>query len=420
LTAARPEQVLRGAALLGATADELGTAISSCRRAAAVRWVGRANEQYQDRLAQLAADLVRVRTAFDTACEALLGYARALAYAQPLAEEAARLQAMGETARVADLQWQAEQAEQAAAARLLLVLHDLIDRAPRTGAWTTTQHDLANFAAGLDDAVKGVGSTVVSLFRSLPGVGSSAARSTARHEVVEAAEDSLQPWKQVQQLLDALHDGRGWRTSGEVAGTALLRARGVRGHRVDFFGAHDELPAAVMLVLDRGAQALSEQVALDFWLAEHLRQEFVQALLRLEREPLPSLDELDLYGVDLLHQEAAGGHALQRHLGRDADFLRDRQRIEPGRDGGPQPFSSFSTLDEAEALVSEVLQANLAQVRAYLASTDVKARDFRLRVPAGTGTVISARGELVAARTAIVRLVKRNGTVRVATAFLNP
>jgi hypothetical protein len=421
---ARPDQVLRAAALLGGSADQLGTAIAACRRSAEVRWVGRPNEQYQSQLAGLAAGLTGLRTAFDAACEELLSYARALSWAQPLAEEAERLEQapLGEAlmGRALELRATAAEAEAAAATRLVTALDALTDRAPRVSGTTRASHHAANFAMGLDDAVHGVGATVLAAARSLPGVGSRASRTEARGEVVDSVEASLQPWKQVQELYDALRDGHAWRTSGEVAGAALFRFRGARGHGIDFFGAHDELPDRVMLVLDRGARALDAAGYVDVWLAAHLRAEFVRALLRFENMPLPTLDELDLHGVDLLHQEAGGGHTLQRHVGRDVDFLRERQRWEPNGDGDPKAMSSFSTLDEAEALVTEAIRGHLADIRTLLADPTISRSTIRQRLSGDAGVVIDASGAVARARTLVVHLVKVDGTVRVQTAFLDP
>ena len=421
---ARPSDVLRAAALLGATAEELGTAVSACRRSADVPWVGRPNEQYQSRLAGLATGLSGVRSAFDDACEALLEYARALAWAQPLAEEAARLSAapVGEALmdRALALEQTAAEAESAAAVRLVVALEALIDRAPRVSGWTTANHHAASFALGLDDAVKGIGSTFRAAFHALPGVGSSSDRASARSQVVRTVEDTLQPWKQVQELYDALTSGHAWYTGGELAGAALFRFRGARGASIERFGAHDELPDRVMLVLDRGARALDPAGPLDVWLADHLRQELVQALLRFESMPLPSLDDLDLHGVDLVHQEAAGGHTLQRHVGRDPDFLRDRQTWQPAPDGSPRAISSFTTLDEAELLVTETVRANLADIRAFMADPHRSHTLVQQPVTSPLGNVVDAGGQLVPAGEVVVLLVKTDGTVRVQTAYLNP
>ncbi|MFN2539320.1 MAG: RNase A-like domain-containing protein [Mycobacteriales bacterium] len=421
---ARPSEVLRAAALLGASADEMGTAVSACRRSADVQWVGRPNEQYQGRLAGLAHGLSGVRTAFDSAGEELLAYARALAWAQPLAEEAERLAVLpaGEALmdRALSLRAAAEEASSAAAARLVAALDALTDRAPRVSGWTTAGHHAASFAAGLADAAQGVGSTFVAAVHALPRVGSRADRAAARDRVVDTVEDALQPWRQVRELYDALTDGHAWYTSGQLAASAVFRFRGARGAAVERFGSHDELPDRVMLALDRGGAALDPTGPVDVWLADHLRQQFVQALLAFENMPLPLLDDLDLHGVDLVHQEAGGGHTLQRHVGRDPDFLADRQRWEYAADGGPKAFSSFSTIDEAEALVTQVVRNRLAEVRAFLADPLRTRWMLDQPLPSPVGTVLDATGALVPAGNLGILLVKVDGTVRVHTAVLNP
>jgi hypothetical protein len=417
LARSRPEDLLRAAALLGATADDLGTAIGACRRSAGVRWVSRANERYQERLTGLATDLVQVQTAFDTACEALLGYARALSYAQPLAEQAARLAAAGELARVPDLTWEAEQTEQSAAARLLVVLDELVARAPRTGGWTAAQHDLADFATGLDDAVKGIGSSLASVVRSLPGVGSGSERSAARSEVAQTAEDSVQPWKQVQDLVDAIEDGHGWRAGGQVAGAALFRFRGVRGKTVDLFGHHDDLPVGVMGALARGVRLAPDEV-LDATMLERLRRDFVAALVAFEHVPAPTLDELLDGSLDLLHHEAGKGHTLLKHIGRDVDFLRRRQLLEPRRDGSLKPISSFGTLDLAERAIQGIVRAHAARVRGWLAHP---VGDLGLvgGVPVRLGRLIDVAPRPQEPTRVVVRLTPVDDGLHIRTAYLD-
>jgi hypothetical protein len=427
VTLARPSDLMRAAALLGASADELGTAVAACRRSAAVPWVGGPSENYQERLSRLADGLVGMRSAFGAACDAVLGYARAVAALQPLAQEADQLERLASEpllGRCVALRAEVAQGESIAAARLIMELQYLTDRAPRVSSSYGLQHNAAHFAQGLASCAAGLGRTVGALFGSLPGVGSDRDRHEARHEVAASVADALQPWKQVQELYDALTEGNAWYAGGQLAGAAVFRLRGDRAAGMDLFGGHDELPDRVMLALRRDALPLGSDAPVDRWLAEHLRQQFVDALLTLENLPLPSLDELDLHGVDLVHHEAAGGHTLQRHVGRDPDFLRERQRFLVDRDGNPFPLSSFGTLDEAEALITEVIRTHLREIRAFLSDPVLTRKTFVEPLPGPVGTVIDAQGTVVPAGSVVVRLVKVDGTVgdtvQVHTAYLHP
>ncbi|MCW2673388.1 MAG: hypothetical protein JWP14_1977 [Frankiales bacterium] len=438
ITKARPDDVLRAAALLGGSADQLGTAVSSCHRSADVDWVGRPNERYQSQLARLATGLTGVRSAFDSACDALLDYARVLTGAQQAAEEADRLAAAVVTTggshvqagdptgaqqvaldRARELRIAAAQQEARAAQRLAQVLHDLADRAPRVSGWISAGHHAAHFVQGLDDALLGVGGTFRAAARSLPGVGTPDHRAQARGELVDSLEDAVQPWKQVQELYDELTSGHAWLASGQLAGTLLFRFRGAHGKVVDRFGSHDGLPDTVMLALRRGGPPALHDGQLDGWLAARLREQLVRELKAFELVPLPSLDDLLGQGVDLLHHEAAGGHTILKHIGRDPDFLRDRQRWEPRMDGVPTPVSSFADLDQAEALISSALRAHVLQIRELLADDALTSAKLVVPVTAAAGLVVDVRGALVAAGSLIVRLKKVDGTVRIQTAFLD-
>ncbi|MCW2706361.1 MAG: repeat protein [Frankiales bacterium] len=440
ITKARPDDVLRAAVLLGGSADELGTAVSACRRSADVDWVGRPNEQYQSQLAGLATGLTGVRSAFDAACDALIDYARVLAGAQHAVEEADRLSASVFTHRAPhgqaddptgaqqaaldrahELRIAAAQEEARAAQRLAQLLHDLADRAPRVSGWTTAGHHAANFVQGVGDALQGVGSTFLAAARSLPGVGTRAHRAEARGELVDSLEDAVQPWKQVQELYDELTSGHAWLASGQLAGALLFRFRGAHGKLVDRFGGHDGLPDNVLLALRRGGLPSVHDAQLDLWLASRLRQELVDALKAFENVPLPVLDDLLVHGVDLIHHEAAGGHTILKHIGRDPDFLRDRQLWEPGRDGLPTPMSSFTSLDVAEAAISDALRSHAQEVRDFLVAADARKYDVIVPAPASLGIAVDVTGSVADVRSLVVRIAKAaDGTVLIKTAFLNP
>ena len=417
ITRARPEDVLRAAALLGATADKLGTAVAACRRSAAVRWVGRAQEAYQARLGRFATDLIVVRTAFDTACDALLDYARSLGAAQQTAAEADRLTALADEAlldRVADLRWAAAQQEAAAAARLVVALDELTARAPRHSTWVAVQHDAASVAAGMHDWFSGWGQLAAAAFGALPGVGSAGDRSRARDELASQAADAVQPWKQVEALVRALRDGQGFRVGGSLAMAAVFRVPGKEpSWEVELFGTQDALSLALLSVMRRGLTG----TPLELWAAERLQARLVADLRRLQRVRLPSLDALLADGVDLTLHEAHAGHTMWKHIGRDVDFLRLRQDVErPFRTGD---VSSFDHLDQAEAVVDDVLRANAAEVRAFLRRAPGAKRSFDASLAEPVGTLLAADGIRVPATGARVVLQRGPGrSVNVITAYL--
>ncbi|MCU1599513.1 MAG: Bacterial CdiA-CT RNAse domain [Frankiales bacterium] len=417
---ARPDDLYRAAALLGGSADQLGTAVADCRRSAQVDWVGGPAENYQERLAHLADGLTRMRTAFEDACDALLAYARTVGAVQPLAEEADRLVLSGSEellTRAELLHAEARDAEAVAAMRLCIVLEDLISRAPHVRAFAL-QHGLAHFAQGMSAAVSGLGTVISTAVSSLPGVGSDKERDDARDQLGDIALDAVQPWKQVTDLYDAINDGHGWFMAGELVPAWFLRTR-LTGHRARaLFLDPDAVPATVMLALDRGARGLTKDAVVDWYLAQHLRKELVAALARLSKEPLPSLDHLLRHGVDLVHQEAHDGHVLQRHIGRDADFLRARQDWDTYDYGKVRVKSSFSTLDEAESLVGEAIRNNERAIRDFL--MDGKP-SLEVRSPIATagGLVMDARHELIPAREVVVILDRVGDTLHIRTAYLD-
>ncbi len=418
---ARPDDLYRAAALLGGSADQLGTAVAACRRSALSDWVGGPSENYQQRLTQLADGLVTMRTAFDDACDALLAYARTVGAVQPLAEEADRLVTDGSEAlldRAQLLYTEARDTESRAAARLCAVLDELTARAPHVTAFGL-QHGLAHFAQGMSAAVSGLADTVSTAVASLPFVGTDKERSDARDDLGDIALDALQPWKQVKQLYDAIQDGHGWFVAGELIPPAFLRLR-LTGHPArELFRDVDAVPASVMLTLYRGGTGLTEDAAVDYYLVQRLRKDLVEALERFSHEPLPELDQLLERGVDLVHQEAHGGHVLQRHIGRDRDFLESRQVWDDYQYKHAYTKSSFSTLDEAESLVSEAIRSHEYDIKDFLLDEDEPRLTIEHPIAGAAGLVLNRLHELIPAGSVVVVLKKVHGTVRIETAYLD-
>ena len=65
---------------------------------------------------------------------------------------------------------------------------------------------------------------------------------------------------------------------------------------------------------------------------------------------------------DLLQAEAAGGHTLERHIGRSDEELRNRLAREPDISAA----STFTDRETAERVVGTVLQQNQARIERWL------------------------------------------------------
>jgi hypothetical protein len=440
----RPEDFLRAGAVFGRAAEELDRPLAACRRSASVRWVGRPNQQYQRQLGQLARDLRRVQQAYDEACNALLSYSRALEPVVDLALRADLLEAQAEDLRTARdltsgmrliygpatpeeqalrdratlLRAEASQQELLASGRLVAVLRSLADDAPHLSGWTSVSRSAAAFAPGASDQVRGVATVATDVALSLPLVGNAESRARARKELWAATRAMAQPWLAVEELLDRLSRGQYAYASGNLGAALVLRVRGARGRAVEKFGAHDAMHPDVLWGLKRGGFGDADLAGVRAWVEQRAQRELLEALLRLEQVPLPSLEELIGGRVDLLHQEAHGGHTLLRHIGRDVDFLRMRQLTEPGPGGVPIQKSSFLNLDEAEEVVTMALRDNAAKLvkwyESHKATLQIVAE---LQRPAGL--LVGGDGELGSARSAIVRLARlKDGSVIVTTAYL--
>ncbi|MGF6790140.1 RNase A-like domain-containing protein [Paraburkholderia sp. 35.1] len=87
-----------------------------------------------------------------------------------------------------------------------------------------------------------------------------------------------------------------------------------------------------------------------------------------------------------------GGHTLQKHVGKDEAWLRERLKRESGRD----IVSSFTNLEQAERAISEAVDANAARIRtgaqsstrsATIMVTKVVSGDIGYGVTRETGTL---------------------------------
>lgn len=345
LTAARPDELLRAGAVLAMSGEQAERAAATCRGASVVRWEGPPSERYQQQLHGVVGGLGRVADALTEAGDAVLRYAGALADARDLALRARaaeqeadalaleRTMLAGLPAAVADesvlreraavLRARAEQAHALAGSQCAAVLRRLAEEAPRVRG-AGTRHALAGFADGFLGGLRGVPALLADAGHALTGDG------RAAHRLLDAAEGML-PWTQAEDLLHLLHEQEYGEAAGSLSSVLVLRGRS--GLSVERYGAHDALHEAVLWGVRRGGPRGAGLAEVRAWVAHHAQAEFLQELLRLEKQPLPSLERLVSDPVDLVLHEAHGGHTLLRHVGRDVDFLRGRQSWEEGLRG---------------------------------------------------------------------------------------
>jgi hypothetical protein len=438
LTDAQPDELLRAGAVLAMSGEQAARARDTCRGASVVRWEGPPSQRYQQQLHGLLGGLGRAAEALTEAGDAVLRYARAVADARDLAlraqaaEQEAGALALERTMlaglavpvaddfvprqRAAVLRAQAEQAHALAASQCAAVLRQLADEAP-SARGLGTAHAVAGFADGFFGGLRALPSLVGDVAEAVTG------DRRAAHRLAGAAKGML-PWTQAEDLLHLLRE----HDYGEFAGSlsSVLVFRGRSGLKVERYGAHDALHEAVLWGVTRGGARGASLEEIRTWVAHHAQEEFLQELLRLEKQPLPSLERLVSDPVDLVLHEAHGGHTLLRHIGRDVDFLRERQDLEIGPQGRRVPKSSFFDIDEAEQVVTSALgsikpgDATWQGIQAWLAD-GAAVGSFLLETELGepAGLLIDARGRLCDATHASLLLRRRkDGSVYVNTAFV--
>lgn len=437
LTEALPDELLRAGAVLAMSGEQAERAAATCRGASVVRWEGPPSERYQQQLHGVVGGLGRVADALTEAGDAVLRYARAVADARDLAlraraaEEEADALALERTmlagipAPVADesvprqraavLRARADQAHALAASQCAAVLRRLADEAPHARG-LGTRHAVAGFADGFLGGLRGIPALVEDVAQALTG------DDGAAHRLVGAAKGML-PWTQAEDLLHLLRE----HDYGELAGSlsSVLVLRGRSGLAVERYGAHDALHEAVLWGVRRGGARGASLEEIRAWVAHHAQAEFLQELLRLEREPLPSLERLVSDPVDLVLHEAHGGHTLLRHIGRDVDYLRERQRLEEGPHGRV-PKSSFFDIDEAERVVTSALKsirpggAAWQGIEAWLADGTSGPYVIRTSLQEPAGLLLDSQGRLSEPSHSMVLLQKRkDGSVYINTAYVD-
>jgi hypothetical protein len=108
--------------------------------------------------------------------------------------------------------------------------------------------------------------------------------------------------------------------------------------------------------------------------------------------------------IDLLAEEAAGGHTIARHVGKSEAELRLRLAEEPHIPAA----SSFRNLEEAERFVSDALGANASRIHRWLEFARPGERlriDYRADGVVGHG-ILRSTGQLEPMST-VVAILKR-------------
>lgn len=443
LTAARPEDLLRCAVILGEVAERIDSAVSVSRRSSQVSWYGPTGTAYQHRLGRLTANLDRAGVAFGEACEVLMGYSRALAVAKELAGQAeavaraAAMTALGALQagglgvtdplaasqaghlqhRAIELLAQAEAMEATAARRTAITLHALACEAPHESAGTAASRIVDDIGTSLAAQADGAVALGRSLWHSLPGVGRDDQRALGRHQALQAAKQLVQPWLVVEQLLSEVQDGRPGLVAGTVIGAAVTRKVAPIGKAGEpLFEGHQLAPNYLRGLPD---QALVIREHAEAWAQAHEAKSFQDSIAAMRatvvaqgRSAVPR-DWLDR-PLDLRQHEASGGHLLLKHVNARIELLQWRLRLE--QKAGQR--STFASVAEATRLVSEGLQGRRPIIDAWLATTSPRLA-FDVPLANGHGTVLLASGSLQqGSKVTIVLLRHADGGVFVQTAYV--
>ena len=438
----QPVEVMRCGVIFGQVAEQVQGAIGQARRASSVRWAGRPSERFQVQLAELAGRMQVVAVSHDSACDVLLRYSRALEPVRELAlrSEALRLEAdslvllremapyvdpvdlrLQEAdlrARAGSLLQEAQLREYDASRLCARQLRELAQDAPQVRGAALNRF-ASEGVVGFGQGVKGLGVLVADLVRSVPGVGSADSRDQARDALWEQAKVLAQPWTMVEQLLDELTGEHPGYVVGSLASAVVVRVPPV-SKTSRLFGTYDRMPAEVLtaLIVRAGGEP-RDLTRVNGWVWARAQQTFRDEMRRLKSVPAPTLQQLIDGKLDLLHQEALGGHTLYKHVGRDVAFLRKRQLAETR--GRREPSQASSFLDEAEAqmLIQRALQleGNQARLRDFELSDR---KDISLVAPAqGHGVLVASTGAVLPTASVFVELRRApDGSVRVERAFL--
>jgi hypothetical protein len=351
------ERVFRCGYRLAQVAEDVATAAARTAGAYPDDWRGDAGIAYQQRLDATADRVRRMSVAYASAGAALLPYATAVLDAQEMWRRADSLLAQAEAAERASAAAAAVQgvarligpspAEgfRAAAARLraegLDVEHraavvcaahldDEAGRAPATSRWRSADRFVGDVAQTGVGIVAGTASLLGSAWHALPGIGSRHSRHGARRELVEDVKAAASIWNIPIEIRHALDDGRPGLAAAAVAGAWGPGKLSTLGrHRV-----RDVV--------------LAEK--------EAYREADRRALLSGHRIWRQSAQQMGRDGVELVNEEARGGHVIERHVGASRSYLRSRTAR------GTPMASTFRDLATAQQLINAVLRENASRL----------------------------------------------------------
>ena len=316
-------------------------------------WRGRTAEVVGGRLCAVSAKVPRIERAYDDSGRALLLYARDAEDAQSLARKAAdlrreadRLSALspmpgpdpGDALRMTAARWEAEARDlhDAAARRAIAVLDDVAASAPPARRRAAGERFRSDLGTSVWSQVSGLAGLVVTAGEALGG------NRAARDELVSVAKQSWRVWEPFVDLYQQLDDGRG--------GLALGGALGLVGAKGAIKPVHNPRPSTKNLVHD-----------VDLAHSEALQEGAVRDLideLGIEGRPYRDGDT----SMDLLGHEAMNGHSIRQHVGKSLAFL--RWRADQPR---PASASSFSSLQQAQKLLDELVRRHADQLQQFLA-----------------------------------------------------
>ena len=385
----QPQELLRCGLVFGQAAEVLLSAQVLAGRSAQVRWRGRTGCNYQQLLGPLSSELGALRASYDGACNVLLRYARVLEQAKALAHEADVLVARSGSAGFGDLfgapgmagevnphphphplqvradalMRQAVQLEEQAGLTAAAALDDLTYQAPKAPGGAEVSRFLADVGTSVTGQVVGAATLGSDLVRSLPFVGGDDNRAKARHDSLEAAKATAQPWLAVEQMLQQLDSGRAGLAAGAAVGVIIT-------HKLDLplldktklFKGHSLAPG-FLRGLPQGALSIPEEVRA--WTTAHEVKEFEDQIAERRSAGTPLSKDWMSDPLDLRQHEARGGHTLLKHAGSSIDRLQWRLNLESG-----DVRSTFVDVQEANSLVSGVLQAHRSMVLAFTKGKD--------------------------------------------------
>ena len=392
------ERVFRCAFRLEQVAEDVRTAAARTARCFPDDWRGDAGIAYQQRLDATAERVRRMSVAYDAAGAALVPYARALVDAQDMWRRSESLLAEAEAAEADGpdaagfrsaayrLQAEAMELEQRAAVLCAATLDDEAGRAPATSAWRSADRFLGDVAQAGVGIVAGTASLLGTGWRSLPGVGTGHGRSEARHELVESAKAAVSVWNIPIDIRHAMEDNR--------PGIAFAEAASVLG-------------PGRLSKLDRHRMR-------DVVLAEKeaFREADRRAALAGRSISRQTAEEMGRNGVDLINEEARGGHVMERHVAASRGFLNKRNR-----DGRPMA-ATFRDVATAEQLVNAVLRERAAQLPEVYTLLPNESLSLKMDFPFTTGRVtVKGSRRTIPAHAVTVVLKLEEGEPLVYTAY---